>query len=279
MVDLNTKPNYCQRFHFELSIPFYELKEGYYGTLDMQKNFALGIGLKTFAAVAKFVFLALAIAALVINIVEYRYGIFLLAFLTRWTVIVQIIYLSLSFLGTVLPNENKIITKLTWVLFSLSADIGLVVVLIFWLAVWDGGLRYTNTMEHGGIFGCILIDGLILNRTPVRIKHVTVGWIYAFFYLIWSVLQNTVFRYNPEPDEDDDAIYDVMKWRVEPLRATITFAVQTFGLLPLIHLGLWALSLPGRHYTREAEDLEIRNEKESYFEPNPSFELAPAVVE
>eukprot|EP00957_Ditylum_brightwellii_P127762 9743358-Ditylum_brightwellii.AAC.1 len=79
----------------------------------------------------------------------------------RWTVIVNIIYLLFSFLGMVLPNENKIITNLTLALFSLSADMGVIVILVYWLAVWDGyTLRFCNIMTHGGIFACIVIDGL-----------------------------------------------------------------------------------------------------------------------
>lgn len=258
MAELEKKPNCLQRFRFDFSLPFFEIEEGYYGTLDTQKNFNLSAGLKTLTAAAKFVFFVLSLSAVIYDIATYQFGAFFLAFLTRWTSITSTVYLLFSFLATVLPNERQFVMKTTWAFFSLVWDFGIIVALIYWLALWNPswGIRYDNIMTHGGIFILVTIDGLVLNRTPVRVKHLIVGWIYAMLYVTWSVLQNTVFRFNPEFDDDDDAIYDIIKWREEPAKAVITFVVLAFIFLPFLHILLWCVSLPGRHYKKEAEDIE-----------------------
>jgi hypothetical protein len=59
----------------------------------------------------------------------------------------------------------------------------------------------------------------------------------AHRYSIWSIIQNVVLRYNPQDDDDDDAIYDIMKW----------------------HVIFWDLSIRGRHY-QEATPTEQEEE-------------------
>jgi hypothetical protein len=245
------KPNCLRRFRKEFSLPFFELEEEGYGTLDMRKNLNMGAGILSIAGMSKLFLLGLSTTALISDAVHYVHGIFFLAFLTRWTVLVHVFYLLMSLLVTALPTANTTtMMKLAWAIFPLAFSTGIIVTLMYWLAVWEPswGADFRNTMTHGGIALCVTLDGYLVNRTPVRIKHVIVSMTYAFAYTIWSILQNTVFQYNPEWDDDDDAIYDIIKWRTNTTEAITITCGLIFVVIPSLHFIAWAISLPIRHF-------------------------------
>ena len=55
---------------------------------------------------------------------------------------------------------------------------------------------------------------------------------------------------NPLLDDDDDAIYDAMKWRKETLKAVVLTIIVMFVGVPFFTLLLWLVSLPKRRYLK-----------------------------
>ena len=230
----------------------------------MERNFRMGRGIFSFFAGIKLGFLGLTVASLVVDIVSFEYPNYWMAYLTNWSLIYCIVYQIGSLLLTVLkvpsapyddPNNQPTnsLLKLTWISISLAAVHQICVFVLFWGTVYYPGyvLTFSNVMLHGGVMSLILLDGLVMNRTPVRLKHLVLNMVMAILYALWSILQNTVCRCNPyaeEEDKDDDAIYDVMRWREEPAIAIGSFLILLLVVLPLLQIFLWAVSLPGRHY-------------------------------
>jgi hypothetical protein len=249
----------CGRFKNEFSTKIFALVEEPYGELDMERNFMIGEGLLSVAGLLKTLFFGLVVATLAVDLLEESYPGFYMAFLTSWSLVYCIPYLLGSLLLTAVPylhdnDDNTILLKITWMSFSLVAVHQLCVLFLYWITVFVPGesIQFANFMSHGGCMVLCLIDGLIVNRTPVRIGHVILNMAMAVLYAIWSALQNTVIRYNPygenDDDEDDDSIYDVMKWRTQPGLAVGVFLGLLLVAIPLFQLLFWALSLPGRKY-------------------------------
>jgi MFS family permease len=247
-----------RRFCSEFSRPFFGLKEEPFGTLDMPKNFSVGKGFLSIISLLKFCMFGFAIASLGIAFHRRPEPAFYPAYLTPWGVVYCILYLGGSLILATCSAYSphrwcNFILKFTWVLFSIAAVQGICIALLYWFFVWhpDRGIYIDNVMTHGGCLIMVLIDGLIINRIPLRIKHMLLTTLLAALYLTWSVIQNVVWRYNPVHDDDDDALYDVMKWREETTSAIILIAIILLGAIPLLTSLLWFVSLPGRHYEND----------------------------
>jgi hypothetical protein len=208
-----------RRFCSEFSRPFFSLKEDPLGTLDMPKNFSIGKGYLSIISLLKFGMFGFAIASLGIAFNRHPEPAFYPAFLTPWGVVYCILYLGGSLIlatcSSYSPYRCNFILKFTWVFFSIAAVQGICIALLYWAFVWypDREIHVDNVMTHGGCVLMVLIDGLIINRISLRIKHMLLTILLATLYLIWSLIQNVVWRYNPVHDDDDDALYDVMKWK------------------------------------------------------------------
>ena len=84
----------------------------------------------------------------------------------------------------------------------------------YWLPVYDvlhdgGTTGTTNVLRHEVIFVLVWMDGLVVNRIPVRLRHWVEICLPAFLaYLIWTILQSPlVFEMENPYEEDDDQIY------------------------------------------------------------------------
>ena len=64
-------------------------------------------------------------------------------------------------------------------------------------------MDYRITMVHGGVMILTLLDGLVINRVPVRIKHMLVTAVFGVLYLIWTLFHELVYQYNPYKMDDD----------------------------------------------------------------------------
>jgi hypothetical protein len=253
------KPGLWNRFRNEFSTSFFDLEDKEIGRLDMNKNFNIGEKCFSWVLLLKFILAAGSFALFVMGWVDEGDPWYYPAYLTFWQVVYGTIYVVSSFFLTACGTRDNgdddnisksYLFKFTWLMYAVASVYGLVVMLLFWAAVWDGnGIKFIDDIwNHGGLFLVVILDGAIINRVPLRIKHTTVTFLLSVLYLIWSVLQNTVVVVNPAYDEDDDALYDIMKWREKTLSAVITSLVLLFVIVPLFTILFWCISLPGRHY-------------------------------
>jgi len=142
--------------------------------------------------------------------------------------------------------------KATWILFSLACVTGTIQVLLFWITEYDEDfpLDIYDTFTHGGINVCVLIDGFIINRTPIRLKHVLLSMGMTLLFILWSVIQALAPVENPNkaPDENE-SMYKILDWQKVPgLSAGVSLGVL-FVAVPILHTFFWAISIPLRTYT------------------------------
>jgi hypothetical protein len=261
----------CWRFRAEFSMSFFQM-EDHNGILDIDKSFATSEHRNWAMIAVKFILWGITVATLVQSWIIIEVPGFYLAFLTHWAMVYAVFYMTLSFLFT-LGVKPLWLMKSTWISFSVAAVHEMAVVLLFWLLDYDpanGSPTYNTIMVHGGVMVLVLIDGLVVNRVPVRLKHMIVTVCLALLYISWSVIQNTVYQYNPVNDDeaDDDAIYDVLKWRTNTAKAVIISSMVVFVILPLFSTIVWGFSLGHRRYkpTEETEEEKGVQMVEDYVE-------------
>jgi hypothetical protein len=277
----------CNRFRTEFGMSFFQL-EDHSGTLDLEKSFAIEprclsvIGLKA-------LFFGLSLYTFIGSWINRDNPKFYLAYLSNWSVVYALLYLSTSLICSLGVKQMWLI-KTSWVLYSLAATNEIAVMLLFWLLTYDPS-TYTITffviMVHGGIMAIVLIEGNFVNRVPVRLKHTILPVLLGIVYVIWSIIHTTVLENNPDTDdEEDDALYSVLRWRNETVAASITAVIVCFLLLPAVTSLVWAMSLPNRRYqeVNECKDDNKSDVEMEVVEPSSGYELesdqlVPATVQ
>eukprot|EP00816_Leptocylindrus_hargravesii_P001381 CAMPEP_0196820638 /NCGR_PEP_ID=MMETSP1362-20130617/76179_1 /TAXON_ID=163516 /ORGANISM="Leptocylindrus danicus, Strain CCMP1856" /LENGTH=257 /DNA_ID=CAMNT_0042199601 /DNA_START=410 /DNA_END=1180 /DNA_ORIENTATION=- len=155
-------------------------------------------------------------------------------YLTNWTIFFSIAYLIASFLCAALPRSEvfednntkevqrpRLIAKIAWELYAMIAPAGLTVVLMYWVAIYDGRtIIFLNLWRHGILALCVILDGLFIGSVPIRIKQMRNIIVYEFLFLVWSIVH--IFagigngkgknENDDEEEENDDAIYGVLNW-------------------------------------------------------------------
>ena len=189
---------------------------------------------------------------------------FFLAYLTNWSLTYALVYQCLSMFNTWV-FDSLMIMKMTWVMFEVAAVHEIVTTVCFWTVEYNSSLyqmNYYTAMAHGGVMIAILVEGLLVNRTPIRIKHVLFVQGFALLYLIWTLIQNLVIEKNPYSEDDDVALYDALAWKKNTKNAAIFATLIMFVFIPLIHLVLWGVSLCGRRYLEDqVDDKELQPQK------------------
>jgi hypothetical protein len=214
------------------------------------------------------------------------------AYLTNWALFIAMIYSGFSLVNSIFPvattsssdsnddgNKNtgeatpilSIRTKITWTLFTLAAVAQSMVTVLYWALLHPPGLPalFLTSMIilHGGVCVLILIDGLMVNRIPIRFRHWLEFCLPLFAsWVIWSIIQSPIGldlnnAYMDLVGLDDDKIYPVVDWEEKPL---MTLAlVLTCGLVvsPIVHFALAALSMVGRKYIDQNKSLKEETEE------------------
>ena len=152
-------------------------------------------------------------------------------------------------------------TKIVWGLFPGIITVQMIIVVMFWLAIYHGEeITYRLIFGHGLMFIAIALDGHVLNRTPIRVKQSAFGYLIATAYIIWTLIHGLATNIgNPNhvnTGADDDAIYDIINWSARPLSTFITVATLYVVAAPLFFVMFWGLSIgiPRRYVSREKEE-------------------------
>jgi hypothetical protein len=207
-----------------------------------------------------------------------EYSSFWLAYLTHWSLLYAVFYMTLSFILSFGVNPRWLM-KCAWLSFPVAAVHQIMVTLLFWLLDYEPEKNPLNEvvfLVHGGVMVIVLFDGLVVNRVPVRLKHAIVTMGFWLLYMTWSILHNTVYQYNPwtanDNAYDDDAIYAILSWSKEPLSATIKAVGVAFVCVPTFHATIWVLSLISRRYEESMQS--ERNEKDANMSlSDPEYEV------
>ena len=187
----------------EFSIGMFELKERGGKVLDLDRLLNIGKGVLSLPFLLKVIFLGVSIYGLVADITHYEHPDFYLAYLTSWTMVHCVTYLTASLLLTILPasspssGNNSYLMKFTWLYCSLTVVHGTIVTVLYWGLLYEPGdeIGHYTVMTHGVVALLCVLNGLVLDRTPIRLKHVFINWVWGLLYLLWNVLHNKVIQH------------------------------------------------------------------------------------
>lgn len=189
---------------------------------------------------------------------------FYFAFLTNWGLILSMVYSHLSLANSLFPIENRderkqtndadeglvsFRVRLTWAFFFLGAWLQMVVTVLYWALIYDGGPSETyNILAHGVVFVLVWIDGLVVNRIPVRMRHwLELGFPFLLLYTGWTVLQARVLDLS-NPYHDYYLIYPILDWKDSPWFTLGLVSGLMLVFSPIVQVLLWGASLLGRRY-------------------------------
>ena len=196
-------------------------------------------------------FLGLAMSDMAVGFHQTQHKGFFMAYLSNWSLTYASLYLLLSFAITICENSSRLIFNLTWGLFSIATVHEIAVIILFWTQEYNPRtykIDYYIIMTHGIVGFVVLVEGLIINRVPVRLKHCFLVLAFAVLFVVWDLLQNLVFHVNPYHDDDDDALYDSLRWQKDPKAAGILTAIVLVVVIPVVQIVVWLLSFWNRRY-------------------------------
>mmetsp|Transcript_11329 Transcript_11329/g.14923 ORF Transcript_11329/g.14923 Transcript_11329/m.14923 type:complete len:325 (+) Transcript_11329:251-1225(+) len=231
--------------------PWYEVKEHTQKQLlDIPATFAPR-GL--FVIVGKLICLAFMLSTQIFAWIESSHLNFYYAYFTSWALGLASLSVIVSFLNsTIVPirqPEGKTVSswiKFSWMSFEVALVAEAITVVIFWTLVYDGyTLEYLDVAAHGPPLFFLMMDGLYLNRIPLRWMHMWSTWVVVLAFLIWSIIHGPlVFDIgNPneednDPDTNDDAIYANLSWDSDDISSTAVTSVLVLFVLQPILFGL-----------------------------------------
>jgi hypothetical protein len=248
----------CTRCGSECGYPgWFSIQEGQ-RTIDIPASFG-PTSLK--ARLIKFVMMIWFIASL-----AYKWSLpvnrenpaFFLAFLTHWSLIFASLWLVVSFINSLVPPSQpkrpsdpiSLWTKFSWLLFTVACHFTLIVAVLYWSLDYKPGkpLDYANIFSHAIVI-LIWPEGLILDRIPIRWKHLPLPMFLSAAYITWLVIHQMVTdigvpsRNDNDPDTNDDLLYPAIDFKEKTAFSSILCTLVVFVVTPLFHLLLWSLSL------------------------------------
>lgn len=249
----------CQRFRFELSADFFSLEEPNGKYIDVANSFAPDSPRYHHVLLLRAGILVISIISLALSLDRAGENRFIwLGKLSNLGLVIAIAYQITACIVTfrrkylTQPNadfhdELSIPMKIMWFLYVWSVPNELIITLLFWTLDYpvkeDKNIRFDTITVHGIIALLLLIDGNLIARIPLRIKHFKVMEIYAILYLIWSVIH--AFSGIGNGNSEGDLLYDVLDWKDKPIATLIISSIIVGVVIPVVFMLAWLLSLIG----------------------------------
>lgn len=142
--------------------------------------------------------------------------------------------------GSALKNNNapsrpgKLVC-ITWILYSITLPSEFLVMAGYWSFICqedENTLAFRNLYVHGGIAFLLLLDGNIVGRIPLRLRHIITVYVYGFLYIVWTL----VYAYS---NIEDGVIYPILNWRRHPEIAAMVSGIMMFVFGPVIFICCW----------------------------------------
>lgn len=134
--------------------------------------------------------------------------------------------------------------KITWFLFDVAAPSQILASLGFWLFQFEHGKNLEDDLVvHGTVLLLVLVEGLVINRVPVRVNHQWFFFGLVYTFLLWSLIHSYTSMGNPMAKYGTDDLYPFLRWLRHPFWTTLWVLIIFFIITPLVYLFVWALSL------------------------------------
>ena len=128
--------------------------------------------------------------------------------------------------------------KVQWVFFYLGAEMAVIVLILYWALIYNGGaVDGVNANTHL-VNGIIALIDILFSGVPVRIFHFIYGIAFGATYVVFTGIY---FAADGTNEHGDPYIYDVIDYGNNPGSATGWVLAVVLVLLPLVHLVLFGL--------------------------------------
>ena len=205
------------------------------------------------AVVAKVALGGYTIFTWIYMLVESNYRGFFFSYLTVWVLSLQVIYHIFSLWNSLSPPpgiNGRI--KFAWWLYNMVVHVDIVVVLLWWLTLYDPDtteMKFTEIAPHSSTCVVALLDGLLVNRIPIRLHHWYISVLpLNIAYPVWTIVHSLLDIGNPnnkddDPETNDDVIYDTVDWKDDWQGTLVFIIIMMLVVGPILQLVLYVLSL------------------------------------
>lgn len=144
--------------------------------------------------------------------------------------------------------------RFIWTLYSIGAPCNLIVVLNYWVLVFNPATGSTASIDtitlHGISCALVLMDGNFISHIPIRAKHAALGFGYSCTLILWSIIHSFAKIGDGDKageDEDrfneDDQIYSALDWKHNPKTAAINTGFTLLVVFPVCFVIVYFLSV------------------------------------
>jgi len=251
----------CQRFRSELRADFFSLEESSGRYIDVADSFAPASPRFHHVLLLRAGILVLSIISLALSLYYEENYFMWLGYLTNLGLVISIAYQITACIVTyrrkylTQPNANfhdelSIPVKIMWFLYLWSVPNELIITLLYWTLDYpvkeDKSLQFHTVTNHGIIALLLPIDGNLIARIPLRIKHVAVMQIYSVLYLIWTIIH--AFSGIGNGIYEGDTLYEVIDWKNKPIATLVTSILIVVVVAPVMFMLAWLLTLIGKGF-------------------------------
>lgn len=231
----------------------------------------------------KFVIFVVVAYMLVGEIIKTSPKAFFFATFDHWALTVTTMYLFMSLVGNITRKASSdpdfasgkylptMWHKITWVLFEIAAPSQLLATIAFWAFEYEGVDPEIMLMVHGIVLVLLLMEGLGVNRIPVRINHQWFFLAFIYAFLLWTLIHSYTQIGNPAKF-GEISLYSFLQWNVTPVQAVLSTILILIVIAPLAYFFIWGLSLfsfpwkfTGRHrrYLSQEDKKALKSQVET----------------
>lgn len=135
-------------------------------------------------------------------------------------------------------DETSWYQKIQWILFYLGVEMALLVAVLYWLLLYDGGnVDGINANTHL-INAIIALVEIFISGVPVRVLHLYISISFAAIFLVFTGIYHAADGTNLQ---DDPFIYNVLDYGNSPGTASGWALGVTFAFVPLFHMIVFGL--------------------------------------
>ena len=125
------------------------------------------------------------------------------------------------------------------VIFAISLPAEVVITCLYWSLIFSGNVQYLNVMFHGIGALLLIVDGFVMNRIPLRMKHFILFEVFSLTYLLWTLIfaySELTNPYQEDGYQDDDAIYATLRWKTSTPECVALSAIILLVVNPTVFM-------------------------------------------
>jgi hypothetical protein len=198
-----------------------------------------------------------------------------LRYLEHWGLLLSTLYMLLSMMNSLMGAKqpwNAVVVegraRWSWMLFIMASHLECIMTIVYWTLMYEPGvtrITFLIVMKYGGVAIQVFLDGLYMNRIPLRwMFYWGLLWFVDMIYILYSVLYTfylsqdatytttttpagTATPGQPSPqvlqETTTEPLYPFLDWKGDWQYALIVSVIFVCALSPAVHLFLWLSSL------------------------------------